>query len=269
MSRRPWVRVYRRSDREVNRLVHALRGVFDGVWLGLLSPAGLAQLDDDYYDTTAQYTDEAYNRRGLWAWEQAIVDAHLPAGGRVSVTGAGGGREVLALLAQGFDAQGFEPNRQLAEFGAGLTAADGYGARVRVSGRDGFPVGGAGVDAVVIGWGAYMLLPSRRDRVELLRAAAAATGGGGAVVLSYFVLPVYRPRFRVAAAVAAPLRRLRRAEAPLLGDALSPTYAHHFTATQVAQEVRAAGLRVAAQGVTGAEVAGYGWTVARAGGSPK
>jgi hypothetical protein len=253
-----WLRLHLAGERLLEGAVHRARGAWDGVWLGLLTPDQLALLDRHFYDGEPVYRSEAHNRQGLFDWETHVVDTHLPAGCRVVVTGAGGGREVLALLARGHDVAGFEPNPTLAAVGATLTAADGHGARVAVSARDGFPVGPGSTDAVVLGWGSYMLVPTRSARVALLRAAAAAAGGGP-VLLSYFRLPADRRQFRTALRVARPLRRWRGAEPPLLGDALAPNAVHHFTGAQIAEEAAAAGLVVAERGD-----GEYGWAVVRA-----
>ena len=263
MSRPPgWLTVYLRGDRLLEALVQRVRGIWDGVWLGLLDQQQLARLDQAYYDGEAVYLTEAHNRRGFFPWEEHVVQEHLVPGSRVLVTGAGGGREVLALLERGFDAQGYEPNVALAAFGSSLTATDGFGARVHVSGRSVVPAG-VTADAVVLGWGSYMLVPTRAQRVELLRAASAATGNRGVVVLSYFPMPADRRQFTAAHRVARVLRRWRRREAPLLGDALSPNFAHHFTRGQIRDEVTAAGLTLVASG-TG----DYGWAVGQAAGGP-
>ncbi|KQS68829.1 hypothetical protein [Modestobacter sp. Leaf380] len=263
MSARPgWLSVYLRGDRLLESLVQRVRGVWDGLWLGFLDEEQLARLDQAYYDGEAVYLTEAHNRRGLFPWEEHVVREHLAPGSRVLVTGAGGGREVLALLAAGFDVQGYEPNAALASFGSTLTEADGFGARVHVSDRSVVPAG-VTADAVVLGWGSYMLVPSRAQRVELLRTAAAATGGRGVVVLSYFPMPADRRQFTAAHRVARVLRRWRHREAPVLGDALSPNFAHHFTRAQIRDEVAAAGLTLVASG-TG----DYGWAVGQAAGGP-
>jgi hypothetical protein len=262
VSRPLWLAAYLRGDRFLEGLVAQLRGVWDGLWLGMVDEEGLAWLDQVYYDGEAVYRTEAHNRRGLFPWEEHIVDEHLVPGGRVLVTGAGGGREVIALLARGFDVHGYEPNPALAVIGSTLTAADGFGDRVHVSDRSVVPAG-ATADAVVLGWGSYMLVPSRTRRVELLRAASAATGERGVVVLSYFPMPEDRRQFSAAHRVAAVLRRWRRREPPLLGDALTPNFAHHFTRGQVRDELAAAGLRLVASGS-----GNYGWAVGQASGLP-
>lgn len=262
-DRKTWLRAYFRIDGALNWLLSAVRGAFDGIWLGVLNEKHLSELDRAYYDSETMYVDEAYNRGGQHDWEKRIVDEYFPAGGRVAVTGAGGGREVLALLDQGFDVFGYEPNAQLAAFGSSLTVADGVGERVLHSRRDGWPGGDREFDAVIAGWGAYMLIPGRLARVRFLRDADRATGGAGPIMVSYFTMPSYRVRFRAAAAVARRLTKLRDAEPPLLGDALAPNYVHFFTRGQVAEEFSAAGLEVVGQGNSGADVNGYGWTVGR------
>ncbi len=259
MSRPPaWLRAYTAVERTSERLVAVQRGVVDGVGLGLLDDERLGVLDAAYYDGVGTYVDEAHNRRGLFAWESRVVELHLPPGCSVVVTGAGGGREVLALLDRGHRATGYEPNPVLAAVAQDLLDADGRGAQVRVCGRRGWPGGEERFDAVLLGWGSYMLVPTRRERVALLAAACAATGHAGPVVLSYFELPASTLQFLTARAVAAPLRRLRRAAPPVLGDALVPNFAHFFTRRQVVEELAAAGLSLVDAGS-----GEYGWAVGR------
>jgi hypothetical protein len=56
----------------------------------------------------------------------------------VAVTGADGGREVIALLDRGFDTVGFEPNDVLVVAGSTLMRKLGYADRLRVCARDAF-----------------------------------------------------------------------------------------------------------------------------------
>ena len=256
-----WLGLYERLDAGLNRALLTARGAFDGAWLGLLDEHRLAALDQRHYDAQGEYVDDDYNRGGLQGWERRLVDAHFAPGARVAVTGAGGGREVLALLRLGYDAVGFEPHPALAAAGDRLLTDHGHPGRLRRSGRRGWPGGHERFDAVLVGWGAYMLVPSRRARVELLAEASGATGGAGPVAVSYFEMAQPLHRFRAAQRVAAPLRRLRRAEPVVLGDALSPNFVHYFSPRQVEHEFAAAGLALLERGSDG-----YGWAVGRRGG---
>lgn len=255
-----WLRVYLHGQRRVDRLVQNLEGAWSGLWLGLLTPPQLERLDQAYYDDEAIYRTEAYNRRGLFEWEASIVESHIASGSRIAVLGAGGGREVLALLRLGHDAWGFEPHQELAAAGSDLTAADGHGKRVAVMSRNSWADESHSFDAVIFGWGAYMLVPTREARVERLREAAAATRGARLVVTSFFVMPADRRQFHITFRVARLVRRLLGRPAPLLGDALVPNFAHHFTRSQIVEELTAAGLELVEWG---AAPGGYGWAVAR------
>lgn len=258
--------LYLAGERALETGVSLVRGAWDGVWLGLLDARALEQVDERYYSGEAVYVTDEHNQRGLFDWEEQVVSDHLQPGCSVLVTGAGGGREVLALLERGFDAVGYEPHPGLTAAGATMLERLGHPGRLRVATSRGWPGGSADDrtwDVVLIGWGAYMLVPSRRARVELLRAAARATGGRGTVVVSCFSLPddpAAVRQFRLARAVAAPLRRARRAEPPVLGDALVPNYAHFFSRRQLEGELRAAGLETTATGRSG----DYRWATGRA-----
>ncbi|RBY93931.1 hypothetical protein DQ244_00715 [Blastococcus sp. TBT05-19] len=230
----------------------------------MLTTPQLSRLDEAYYRGEDMYRSAAYNRRGLFDWEARIVESHVRPRSRIAVLGAGGGREVLALLALGHDAWGFEPYHALAAVGSDLTAADGYGRRVAVMARDGWACERDSFDAVVFGWGAYMLLPSRQDRVERLREAAAATGRPGVIVTSFFTMPLDRRQLHVTFRVARRLRQLLGRPAPLLGDALVPNFAHHFTRSQIVEELVEAELELVEWGTA---PGGYGWAVARRAGA--
>lgn len=251
------------SHRFVEGGMSATRGVFDGFWLGVLDDRRLAALDVAYYDRESKYQAEAYNRRGLSDWEQHAVDTYFPPGGRVTVVGAGGGREVVALLARGFDAVGFEPHPALAAFGARLTSADGHGERVLTCSRDGWPQAAPPADAVVIGWGAYMLIPGRTRRIAYLRGAAGRLSDGGRVLLSFFPRRGTAVRFRTCARVGSALRRLRRRPPVEAGDALVPNYVHFFTREQVAAELVEAGFRP-----LHIALEEYGWAVGEVAATP-
>lgn len=130
------VRCYHRSDRLLNAVFMALRGWFDAVWAGVLSHEQAARSGVAYYDRTSMYVTESYNRRGLWPWEQAAIDAHFGGVRRIVVTSAGGGRQVLALDKAGYEVVGLEPHQDLVRFGNRLIATDGLSVEIRPSHRD-------------------------------------------------------------------------------------------------------------------------------------
>jgi len=262
------IRQYRASARRQEQLVRALSAAFQAYWLGLFDRDSLALLDESFYHGRTEalggqqvsYADDAWNLSGLADWEASLVDDHLGGVRRVVVTGAGGGREVLALLKRGFDAVGFEPNAHLAGAGRRFLETQGHPDRLHRAARDAFPDGAGPCDAVIVGWGSYMLIPGRARRIAFLASARTALEPGAPVVLSFFTRPE-KGRLTTATAIAANLlRRIRRAELVERGDALVPNFTHWFTRAEIESELAAAGFEL----VHFAE-APYGHAVGRAG----
>jgi hypothetical protein len=232
------------STRLLESSIRATRGVFDGLWLGSLDARRVALIDESYFRQQRMYLNESYNRQGLWPWERHVIDTYFGEASKVAVTGAGAGREVIALLDLGFDAVGFECNEKLAEFGNELTIADGHDLRLHTTERDVWPKLAVGFDAAVIGWGSYMHIAGRRRRVSFLADAHAALPEGAPILVSFFARPGTSIRFRAVVRVGNVLRRLRRREKLEAGDALAPLYAHFFTKDEIVAELDEAGFEL-------------------------
>jgi len=246
------VQLYRRARRSRDRLARISGAVFDGLWLGLLSRPQMHELDARFYDERIErvdgqafrYDDDAYNSRGLSDWEEGAVSDHFPAGARVVVTGAGGGREVLALLERGYDVVGYEPHRGLAAAGADFLSRRGHPGRLRTCERDEFPGEVERCSGLVVGWGSYMLIAGRAQRIAFLRAARRRLSQDDPILLSFFAYR-QRPRhFAVVAAVANAVRRLRREERVEVGDALAGNFLHCFTRSEIEAELAEGGFRL-------------------------
>ncbi len=249
------VTMYRAALRGKNSLFARANAVFDGFWLGMLDRDSLAHFDELHYETRREragdgaayrYDDDQWNLRGLFDWERAAIEKHLPSSGRVVVTGAGGGREVLALLERGYDAVGYEPHPQLVRAGAALLERRGHGQRLFVSGRDEFPAEVEACDAIIVGWGSYALIPGRRRRIEFLRGAHACLPAGGPMLVSFFAREGGERLLTTVSRTANLVRRVRRSEPTEVGDALSPNFVHLFTDEQLRSELEAAGFVVEA-----------------------
>lgn len=232
-----------------------VQGAFDAVWLRLLDAETLARVDERF-SLTVEYNDDSYNRQGLSTWEQRAIDAHFADAKSIIVTSAGGGREVLALRQQGRDVLGFEPHPELARLGSRLTESEGYGSLVLPSPRDRWPARGRSADGVIVGWGAYMLIAGREQRVRYLREAATVLPHGGPILLSFFVRPDAGPRWRTTARLARRLGQPRSGPPLENGDSLSPNRVHFFTRDEVDAELEAGGFRMVSFGDDE-----YGWAV--------
>lgn len=213
--------------------------------MGVLSDARLSALDERYYDDAQQYRTDEWNERGLFQWEQDLVQESFPSGGRVVVVGCGGGREVLALLKDGYDVVGFESHPALLAFGDGLLTAKGYPSRVRAVPRDAFPHDAGPCDAVIIGWGAYSLVHGEESRINLLRDAYDQLRPDAPILVSFFARPSDHREARWTQAMANGLRRVRGARTVQLGDTLAPNLVHVFHRDEITDEALAAGFEVA------------------------
>jgi len=235
------VRLHHSSERVLTGFTTGLGALHDGVWLGLVGPDVLHGIDEDYYRKDRQFADEEWNRRGLLHWETEMLDRYFTPGSRIAVTGAGGGREVLALLRAGYQPDGFECNATLAAAANRLLDAEGFPHRVAPVGRDQWPSGTTTYDGLVVGWGSYMLVQTKARRVAFLRDAGDHLRAGAPVLLSFFVRAGDTRYFRTVERTANRLRRLRGRPPMEMGDTVRPNYLHYFTRDEVGAELADAG----------------------------
>jgi hypothetical protein len=116
-----WVRGVVASDRALAEALALRAAARDAALLHLLDAESRAAVTAWLYagQTTYLPGGGAY-ARGLFDWErEALGHLALAPGARVLVGGAGGGRELAALAAQGFTAVGFDPSYGLVAGAAG------------------------------------------------------------------------------------------------------------------------------------------------------
>ena len=240
------VRAYMAGTRWQGHILTQLNAVANGFWLGLMDRGSLDLVDELYYQGRTEYSADDYNLGGLRPWEEAAVRGHFPDHGRVVVTGAGGGREVLWLLEQGLDAVGYEPNPRLVAAGVPLLEERGHHGRLHLVDRDVFPADAEPCAAILVGWSSYMLIPGRDRRIAFLRGARSRLAEGAPILLSFYGRLASDRSYRTIARVANIVRALRRLPPVEFGDALSPNYTHHFTRDEIASELEAGGFRLSA-----------------------
>src|SRR4051812_12300605 len=248
------IRAYESALRRRGQVFRTLSVAFDAVWLGLLDRDTLALIDEGFFQRFKEdldgrkvgFADDAWNASGLTGWEAAVVDAHFPSSGRVVVTAAGAGREVLALTERGFDPVGFEPNATLVGAGRRFLADRGLPDRLFPCSRDAFPPQAGRCAAVVVGWGSYPLIPGRERRIRFLQGARAAVPEGAALLLSFFTRSETDRLAVPAARLANAIRAVRGEERVEVGDALAPNFVHLFTRGEMERELRDGGFAMVA-----------------------
>jgi 2-polyprenyl-3-methyl-5-hydroxy-6-metoxy-1,4-benzoquinol methylase len=218
-----------------------LKACFSGIWLGLLRRETLLEIDSAYYSSTKKYRDGRYNKSGLWSWEKAMIALYFQNAKRLLLVGAGGGREVLALIRLGYEVHGVECNPELVRVANTLLEEQGLPPSVQFAPPDTCPAARIAYDGLIVGWGAYMLIQGRAQRVALLRSIRAQVHPGAPLLLSFFFRSPGAKRFFVTTAIGNALRRLLRREQLELGDALEPEYVHYSTRQEIASELHESG----------------------------
>ncbi|MDO5499588.1 MAG: hypothetical protein Q4F67_07910 [Propionibacteriaceae bacterium] len=208
-------------------------------------------VDDAYYvgaglkrSSPIDYANTKYNKRGLFAWEQQMMDDHFTPGSALALLAAGGGREVLALRQQSFDVQAWECQPELVEAANSLLVAEGFEPTVSFAPRNTVPAGPAQFDGFIIGWGAYTLIPGRDRRVALLQAARTRVTAGSPLLVSFFNRRPGNVYDRIVAGFGNLWRRLLRRERLEVGESLEPNLVRAFVEEEIRSELAAGGFRM-------------------------
>jgi hypothetical protein len=234
-------RVHRALRGWLNLGLAAARSVWVGLWLGLLPRRQVWSLGDHYYRSEPRYRDRAHNLGGLVDWERRAVERHFAGCRRLLVTAAGGGREVLALTGMGFEVVAEECNQALVEIANGLLEEAGRSASVRQSSPDALvATGGAPMDGVIVGWGAYTHIQGRSSRVAYLRQLRRVVREGAPILLSFFERPERAPMMRLVRSTAGIVRTVVGGRPAELGDVLDPHFQHYFRPDELEAELLSA-----------------------------
>jgi SAM-dependent methyltransferase len=187
--------------------------------------------------------------RGLFSWEELLVNRFVKPHDRILVVGCGTGRDLVALSARGHDVTGVEPapaavalaREGCASRGVAAAIVHGYFEDVVLTTR---------FDVIVLSYLCYGYIPESVRRVDVLRKARGLLTPGGRILLSY---AGHRERRRSKRfAVIEQGARLRRSDwRPEEGDVIHPIfvghprfhYEHIFVPGELEAEAAAAGLR--------------------------
>lgn len=238
------LRATKRALRELGRLGTGLQAIHDGFWLGVLSYEQHLRLTEQLYSGRTQWSDDARNRAGLAPVEELPVRRYIPAGAHVLVAGAGGGREVLALSRMGYDVSGFDCNRALVAYGNRFLEREGCDVQMTVAPANHFPPPAEGVSAVVVGWGVYIHIPTREQRLAFLTEARDRLSPSGVMVLGFCARDPDSTFYRAIATIANTIRGVTGRERVPIGVKLEPTLEIHATPEEIAKEVTEAGFEV-------------------------
>lgn len=196
------------------------------------------------------YTLDADIDKGLFPWEQQLVDRFASTGDRVLVVGSGTGRDLIVLAAKGYDVCGVDPAAAAVTIAREACSRRGINAR-SIHGYYEDVALPAPFEVIVFSNLCYGYIPESRRRIDALRKAKGEISPGGRILVSCVG---NRPRRRSRLLELVKLgARLRRSDwHPEDGDIIEPIpsgrprfhYEHLFVAGEVEAEAVAAGLRV-------------------------
>jgi SAM-dependent methyltransferase len=193
---------------------------------------------------------EADVAAGLFQWEQEFYGRFLRSGDRVLVVGCGSGRDLVALLEQGYRAEGLEPVAACADLARTRVARRGLTATIHTADITTARLDER-FDAVIFSWFCYSYIPLRARRLAVLGGVRGRLAPGGRILISY-VRAQPAPR-RLPWRLARLASRISLADwRPEYGDvfaARSETgrihFEHRFAPAEIEAEAAAARLAVA------------------------
>ena len=225
--------------------------IHEGIWLGLLREKSLQDVTADEYAASGVFGSEAHNRRGLFNWERTAIETHFPARSKVVIAAAGGGREALAIVAQGFEVVAFDPDAKLIEeCRKRRTAEEAQRLTLMTVPPNAVPeIGDAIFDAGIVGWGALSHMTSSRVRMEFLRAFAALLKPGAPALISFHLRAPRSRADSIRDVIAKGVAAITLGRQPQPGDRFriedSASFLHLFTAEELRGEIEGGGFSVA------------------------
>jgi hypothetical protein len=161
------------------KLTEVLRDEVAWVWV---KPNRRQDVTDAIYQKDSGYVAGGkYFQQGFFDWEKKLLQTPFPSSGKILVGGAGGGREVLALLKRRYDVWAFDPADFLAQALDQLQAdhenfvgwkesykefVSSYASDRRKFFQDRRL---SSIDGVILGWGSFSHVLDSETRENLLK----------------------------------------------------------------------------------------------------
>lgn len=238
-------RIFMVVDRWFGRLLRLLEATHQGFWLGVLDRPQLHHLAKSQYLAWEQYRQRDYNLSGFWEWEKNIIDQYFSDCRSILLGAAGGGREVVALSRRNIQVDAFDPSPALVKSCQNLLAGEGICARVILAPPDEVPPELGIYDGLIVGWGGYIHVAGRENRIRFLKQFHSHASPGSPLLLSFLWRNEESKHFFWIYKIAQICRRLLLIGEPVeLGDTLYGTFDHYFTREEIEQELTAAGFKL-------------------------
>ncbi|MDD3877353.1 MAG: hypothetical protein PHT69_12090 [Bacteroidales bacterium] len=259
---RIYILLYKIHKKLVEWICFALgysRLISEAFWMSVLPLSFITAIDEYHYSKSKKYLKEDFNRSLLFDWEKEMVELYFTNCKTIMVLASGGGREVLSLLKMGFKADGYECNRKLVEVSRGLIIKEGYESNIEWVAPNHAPLNGKMYDGIILGWGAYIHVRGKENRIKLLKEIQTHMPQGAYLLISFWFSNEQMDKYcRKLVKVNGFFCKIFRTKVIQKGDRLSPFSGHYFTLEEVSEELQSAGFEVIHQ-----EAYPYGHSVAQ------
>ncbi len=233
----------------LQKLSDLSRACFAGFWLGILKRETIDLTNMFVYDKMDMYRKDEYNRSGLFRWEEKMVDKYFQRCKSLLVAGTGGGREVLALSRLGYDVDGFECNSDLVERANEFLKKEGLNSNIHLVPPDQCPDSTKIYDGLIIGWGVYMHIQGREQRISFLKKLRSQTREMAPILLSFYFRSESPLYFRVVATIGNVIRLVLWRDYLEIGDTFLyisdfNQYIHCFAKDEIDFELHEGGFQL-------------------------
>jgi len=238
------VRIFAFLDLNIKRFLNVVIAIHQGFWLGLLNQNQIDRATELNYLSLEKYRNLNYNNSGLWDWEEKAFNTYFKKCKSILLGACGGGREVMALSDMGFQVDGFECSEKLVEHCKEALISKSIKAQIYLCPPSQVPSELNKYDGLIMGWGAYMHIRGKDERIRFLKQFRLHVNDNGPLLLSFFVRDKskqYERIYKVARFVAF----LSRNSDPIeLGDTINGTFDHFFTKEEIEYELSMAGFEM-------------------------
>jgi 2-polyprenyl-3-methyl-5-hydroxy-6-metoxy-1,4-benzoquinol methylase len=236
--------LFERSARALQLCVASLNAIHQGVWLGLFDNEKLQNVTNSYYEKRDFYRQSQYNNKGFFTWEEQSINAYFAECRHILVGAAGGGREVIALARSNYEVTAFECVPELVKAAENLIKTGNLSARIYYAEPNRVPDGLGKFDGMILGWGAYMHIQGRANRIQFLKELHQHLKEDAPLLLSFAIRDEETRFYSWVYHIARVIRYLRRADAPESGDTLPDSFDHYCTENELRAELEEANFEI-------------------------
>ncbi len=219
------------------------RDIYRAICLGILDQKALDFITLHSYEGNSGFEEYDHNFWGLWPWEIALTESYLNSARDILIAGCGGGREMIALAAAGFDVSGFDCCSELTAVCRKYLQDESFPGKVYDALPNSFPESLGKFDALIIGRGVYHHIVGRKSRIAFLKNCHQHMKQDAPLLIFDFLQKRNNQTYDSALyKVSTGINKLVRNKPPVeMGDKIGNSFYHEFDESELKSELNSAG----------------------------